>query len=444
VSILKTLQHPNIARLIEVKETVKGVYLILEYASQGNLLQYVVKRHHLQETKAREFFRQIASGLVYCHQQGVAHLDVKPDNLLLDSTYTIKICDFGMSTRFMAGEQLFEAAGALSNRAPEMFLSGKYQGPKADAWSLGVVLYFMTVGDFPFQGRDFKEIRKKILRAKYRLPRPVSADFKNILGKLLTRDSSQRPTVEEILEDAWLHQDSPSPLQALPACPNPNIVSAMVAIGYDRSSILQSLKNREINDTTAMYYLFEQQARQESDGSMELDPIQPAVAPCPSPVGLSTCPGPLRRRSSAPASLSSFSFLKWDLNLPQDDNSAKNGSTTVFLPTNPLFTLRRIPSTIRVPLNARMDPEGGTSSEHKCSPKNALAVGQPEDVIRGAARSRSRGWRWVPGRIVTTLLRLSCFLPCLKKCHQGVQEEDSGEQGDLTTALGGICPQGVD
>jgi serine/threonine protein kinase len=120
------LQHLNIARLIEVKETVERVYLILEYASpsQGNLLQYVEKSHHLQETKACKFFRQIFWGLAYCHQQGDAHLDVKPDNILLDSTYTIKICDFGMSTRFMVGEQLSEEGGTWSHLTPEMFLYG--------------------------------------------------------------------------------------------------------------------------------------------------------------------------------------------------------------------------------------------------------------------------------------------------------------------------------
>jgi MAP/microtubule affinity-regulating kinase len=114
-----------------------------------------------------------------------------------------------------------------------MFLYGKYHGLKANAWSLGVVLYFMTVGGFPFQGRDFKEICKNILHAKYHLPRRVSAELKNILGHLLTCDSSQRATVEEILEHTWVHQDSPSPpVQTLAASLNPSILSGMIAIGY--------------------------------------------------------------------------------------------------------------------------------------------------------------------------------------------------------------------
>jgi serine/threonine protein kinase len=136
LSILKTLQHPNIACLIEVKETVERVYLILEYASRGNLLQYVQKSHHLQETKAHEFFRQICWGLAYCHQQGVAHLDVKPNNILLDSTYTIKICDFGMSTRFTVGEQLSQAGGAWSPVRLKCFfmVSTTASRPMPGAW----------------------------------------------------------------------------------------------------------------------------------------------------------------------------------------------------------------------------------------------------------------------------------------------------------------------
>ncbi|XP_073915650.1 sperm motility kinase 2B-like [Castor canadensis] len=447
VSILKTLQHPNIARLIEVKETVERVYLILEYASRGTLLRYVRKSHHLQETQAREFFRQICWGLAYCHQQGVAHLDIKPNNILLDSTYTIKICDFGMSTRFTVGEQLCQAGGAWSHRAPEMFLYCKYHGPKADAWSLGVVLYFMTVGGFPFQGRNFQELRKNILCAKYHLPRRVSAELKNILGRLLTRDSSQRATVEEILEHAWAHQDAPSPpVQTLAASLNPAILSAMVAIGYDAREIVRSLQNREINDTTAMYLLFEQRARQDSNCPMELDSIQPVVPPCPSPASLSTRPETLRRRASAPASLSSFSFsiLTWKLNLPQNDhNSGKNGSKRIFLTTSPLFTpQRRSPNASRVPPHACVELKGGKSSEHKCSAQNALPVGQPQEVIRGAERNRSRGWRGAARRIVTTLLRMCCFPSCSNVCHRGGQADGNGEQEDLTTALRrGIPPR---
>jgi serine/threonine protein kinase len=297
----------------------------------------------------------------------------------------------------------------------------KYHGPEADAWSLGVVLYFMTVGGFPFQGRNFKEIHKSILHAKYHLPRHVSAEFKNVLGRLLTRDSSQRATVEEILEHPWVHQDAPSPpVQTLASSQNPAILSAMVAIGYDAREIVQSLQNREINDTTAMYLLFEQRAHQGSD-PMELDSIQPAVPPCPSPAGLSTCKGTLRRRASAPASLSSFSFsiLTWELNLPQNDhNSGKNGSKRIFLPTSPLFTQqRRSPSASRVPPHAPVELKGGKSSEHKCSAQNALPVGQPQEVITGATCNRSRGWSGAARRIVTTLLRMCCFPSCLNNVH---------------------------
>jgi hypothetical protein len=130
------------------------------------------------------------------------------------------------------------------------------------------------------------------------------------------------------------------------------------------------------------------------------------------------------------------------LNLPQNDhNSGKNGSKRIFLPTSPLFTpQRRSPSASRVPPHAHMELKGGKSSEHKCSAQNALPVGQPQEVIRGTARNRSRGWRGAARRVVTTLLRMCCFPSCLNKCHRGGQEEDSGEQGDLTTALGGGSP----
>jgi serine/threonine protein kinase len=139
----------------------------------------------------------------------VAHLNVNPCHILLDYDYTIKLCDFQMSTRFEVGQELSEECGAWSYRAPEMFLHEKYHGPKADAWGLGGVLYYMVVGMSPNSGKTFKDIRNKVLSAAYCVPQQVSAECQNVLAQLFSFDSSRRPTVEEILEHAWLHKGPP-------------------------------------------------------------------------------------------------------------------------------------------------------------------------------------------------------------------------------------------
>jgi serine/threonine protein kinase len=316
----------------------------------------------------------------------VAHLNVNPCHILLDYDYTVKLCDFQMSTRFEVGQELSEECGAWSYRAPEMFLHEKYHGPKADAWGLGGVLYYMVVGMSPNSGKTFKDIRNKVLSAAYCVPQQVSAECQNVLAQLFSFDSSRRPTVEEILEHAWLHKGPPSPpIQTLSETPDPNIISAMATIGFDPSDILQSLQTKEINEATAFYLLFEEQARKQADGPMQLGPVQPGVTPCPSPTDLSTCSPPLRRTASAPA-LSRPFFLTSQFNhLSQDyDNSVKKGGTRTFMITNPLFNRqKKVPISTTVPQPPPVDPEGDKSAELKSTAENTLPPGQSRDVMEG-------------------------------------------------------------
>jgi serine/threonine protein kinase len=267
-----------------------------------------------------------------------------------------------------------------------MFLHQTYHGPKADAWSLGGVLYFMIVGTSPDSGKNFKDIHNKVLSSVYHMPQQVSAECQNVLAQLLSLESSRRPTVEEILEHAWLCKGPPGPLlQALPGTPDPDIISAMAIMGYDPTKILQSLQTKEMNEASGTYLLFEEQARKQADGPIQLGPIQPGVTPCPSPTDLSTCSPPLRRTASVPALFRPF-FLTSEFNhLSQDDdNSVKKGGARTFIFTNPLFNPRRkVRTSTSVPLPAPVDPEGGKSAELKSRVENTLPSGQSQDVIEG-------------------------------------------------------------
>ena len=96
IKILQQVKHPNIIRLYEILETSKEFYLVMEFASGGELFDYIVSKDRLQEDEARKLYRQIIAGVDYLHKLKICHRDLKPENMLLDSDMNIKIVDFGL------------------------------------------------------------------------------------------------------------------------------------------------------------------------------------------------------------------------------------------------------------------------------------------------------------------------------------------------------------
>ena len=137
IHILKLIRHPNIIQLYEVTymqiiETPKKLYLIMEYASGGELFDYIVKNSKLKEKEACKFFHQLIAGIEYIHKLHIVHRDLKPENLLLDHNKNIKIVDFGLSNTYKAGELLKTACGSPCYAAPEMIAGKKYVGLEVD------------------------------------------------------------------------------------------------------------------------------------------------------------------------------------------------------------------------------------------------------------------------------------------------------------------------
>ncbi|KAL4612643.1 hypothetical protein ACB092_08G215500 [Castanea dentata] len=119
IKILKLLSHPHIITLYEVIEAPKEIYLVMEYAKNGDLLKYISEMGKLQEEEARKIFQQIISGVEYCHEKYVVHRDLKPDNLLLDSERNVKITDFGLSNIMTDGQGFNTSCGSPKYAAPE-------------------------------------------------------------------------------------------------------------------------------------------------------------------------------------------------------------------------------------------------------------------------------------------------------------------------------------
>ena len=179
IAILRGLQHPNIVRLHEMVETERHIGIILEYASGGELFDYILNHRYLKDGAARRLFAQLISGVGYLHKRGIVHRDLKLENLLLDRNKNIIITDFGFANTFNPGDELGdEIEHNLSNKdfvhktgleqirsdghrrgdlmqtscgspcyaAPELVVSDSlYTGRKVDVWSCGVILVGLYV-----------------------------------------------------------------------------------------------------------------------------------------------------------------------------------------------------------------------------------------------------------------------------------------------------------
>ncbi|BFG03625.1 serine/threonine-protein kinase MARK2-like [Drosophila madeirensis] len=276
VRIMKMLDHPNIVKLFQVIETEKTLYLIMEYASGGEVFDYLVLHGRMKEKEARVKFRQIVSAVQYCHQKRIIHRDLKAENLLLDSELNIKIADFGFSNEFTPGSKLDTFCGSPPYAAPELFQGKKYDGPEVDVWSLGVILYTLVSGSLPFDGSTLRELRERVLRGKYRIPFYMSTDCENLLRKFLVLNPAKRASLETIMGDKWMNMgfedDELKPyIEPKADLADPKRIGkteALVAMGYNRLEIENSLSQVRYDDVFATYLLLGRKSTDpESDGS---------------------------------------------------------------------------------------------------------------------------------------------------------------------------------
>ncbi|CAM4747098.1 unnamed protein product [Rotaria magnacalcarata] len=369
VKIMKGLDHPNIVKLFEVIETEKTLYLVMEYASGGKDIRYMLKRNYLnnnypflgevfdylvahgrmKEKEARAKFRQIVSAVQYLHQKHIVHRDLKAENLLLDAELNIKIADFGFSNEFTPGNKLDTFCGSPPYAAPELFQGKKYDGPEVDVWSLGVILYTLVSGSLPFDGQNLKELRERVLRGKYRIPFYMSTDCENLLKKFLVLNPTRRSALEAIMKDKWINVnfeneelrpfEEPSP----DFTDNYRIEAILRETNYPREQILDSLTSRKYDDIMAFYLLLglrtnetdlqENPALQASNnkGVTDASNIQSSLAP--KVASSSTRPSTTNDKENLPSIEKQYRPSTAIAGIPSNnDSSLVNGTATNGIP----------------------------------------------------------------------------------------------------------------
>jgi serine/threonine protein kinase len=184
----------------------------MEYVENGSLHGYLKSKSNrrLDEDDAKRIIRQITEGLKYCHSRCITHRDIKLENLLLDSHKSMKIIDFGFSTCIPNDKKIKIFCGTPSYMAPEIVLKTEYTGPPADIWAVGVLMFTILCGQFPYRGATDEELYGKICKADYHIPQEVleylSAEAKDLLAKLFSIKAEERPSAKQLLQHPWLKE----------------------------------------------------------------------------------------------------------------------------------------------------------------------------------------------------------------------------------------------
>nr|XP_020499320.1 serine/threonine-protein kinase MARK2 isoform X8 [Labrus bergylta] len=355
VRIMKMLNHPNIVKLFEVIETEKTLYLVMEYASGGEVFDYLVAHGRMKEKEARAKFRQIVSAVQYCHQKCIVHRDLKAENLLLDADMNIKIADFGFSNEFTLGNKLDTFCGSPPYAAPELFQGKKYDGPEVDVWSLGVILYTLVSGSLPFDGQNLKELRERVLRGKYRIPFYMSTDCENLLKKFLILNPSKRGSLEQqIMRDRWMNvgydEEELKPyIEPMPDYKDPRRTDIMLQMGFSQEEIQDSLVNQKYNDVMAAYLLLDYRNHELEESGIKPRPgsdVSNINAPSPPHKvqrSVSSNQKPTNRRGTDQGSSYSKRGGQADNRTAAEDSGRKSSSSssTTKVPASPLVSSDR-------------------------------------------------------------------------------------------------------
>ena len=211
IEILKRINHKNIARLIEVIHTETQILIIQEFVKGISLRDYYNKEIRYQkgisehkEQIFKKIFRQIFEAMNYLHCNHMAHRDIKLENILLTKEYEVKIIDFGFGMYNPDNKIQYFFCGTPNYIPPEIIDKKGYIGQKADLWSLGVLIYKVYCADFPFRGRNEKELYKAIKKTEYSIINYVPDNVKKIIKALIQYEPSKRPSCKEVLKSEWL------------------------------------------------------------------------------------------------------------------------------------------------------------------------------------------------------------------------------------------------
>ncbi|XP_048218730.1 testis-specific serine/threonine-protein kinase 4 isoform X4 [Perognathus longimembris pacificus] len=234
IQVMKILRHKYLINFYQAIETTSRVYIILELAQGGDVLEWIQRYGACTEPLAGKWFNQMTLGIAYLHSKGIVHRDLKLENLLLDKRENVKISDFGFAKMVPSNQNQSVRSspshrqvncfshlsqtycGSFAYACPEVLLGLPYNPFLSDTWSMGIILYTLVVARLPFDDTNLKKLLKETQKEATFPPNcTVSQECKNLVLQLL-RPALKRATILDILKDPWvLRFQSEQPLHEL-------------------------------------------------------------------------------------------------------------------------------------------------------------------------------------------------------------------------------------
>lgn len=228
IKMMKRIRHPHIVSFEKLIRTNDCVGIVMEYCPGGDLFSLVSQEGKLNESLVKDITRQLVSAVKYLHSLGIAHRDIKLENILLKSdggsSLKIKLADLGLACSFVVQEKkqidsdqvenvqmLRTRCGSEEYAAPEILRGIPYDGRLTDTWSIGIVIYACLFGTLPFAldnetGGGKKQLYNKICNGIFKIPMetPISEDCQRVLYALLRVIPEDRMTLSELERHPWL------------------------------------------------------------------------------------------------------------------------------------------------------------------------------------------------------------------------------------------------
>lgn len=200
VDALRKITHSNIIKLHGYFKTENNLYLIMNFCSGGDLHTYVRKNGPLEGDTFNMIAKQVIEAVKECHNKKYVHRDIKPSNLLIDDEGKVILADFGLARYHEDGKPLHRIEGSIILLPLEVLTHQYFDPKKAEIWSLGITLYYLATGVYPWDAETPEDMVDQMLRHGLAFPKEISKDIQKLIESILINDPEQRPTIESIFE----------------------------------------------------------------------------------------------------------------------------------------------------------------------------------------------------------------------------------------------------
>lgn len=214
---LKRIFHPNIVNMIDHFYVEDILCLILEKIEGTSLINHLLSQGKVTDLEASYILYQVAVALNHLHKKGWIHRDVKADNIIFNpKTKFVKIIDFEFACEWSKWRKIHSKMGTLKYASPEV-RRGKYSGPEIDVWSLGITLFTLVEGRFPYSDEELEAFQDKDIVLEFR---NASEKCAQLIKKMLHQDGKKRITLEKVLTDDWILSHRKGPLRSIRVVPS--------------------------------------------------------------------------------------------------------------------------------------------------------------------------------------------------------------------------------